>query len=132
MSMSTYANHVITTNEKIIKKVCKKEYGAFIRALGKVDTDLNTYAEAIDHEEQGDYPIGVMTAYDNLQKAFRKATRLTLALSWTDPENGERGDDVSGHFWEIHDAKDWTPAAKKFCKQHGANALADSFFTTWG
>ncbi len=132
MSMSTYANHVITTDEKVIKKVCKKQYTAFTKALTKAGIDLNTWAEAVDHEEQGEFPIAVAAAYRDLTLTFRALTKLHLMLGWVDPENRERGDDVSGAFWEVGDVRDYTPAAKKFLKQFGPHSLNDSFFTTWG
>lgn len=101
MSMSNYANHVVTIDADLLKKVCKKEYKAFEKALETAEIDLDTWAEALDTEQHGDYAIGMYDAYEKLRDAFRKNTKLILSLGYHNPEMAERGDDVSGGFWEV-------------------------------
>lgn len=132
MGMSSYANHVNTVSEDVIKKVCRKELMLFQKALTQSGIDLDTWAEALDTENTGEYPIAVYTYFEKLTSAFRKNTKLILALGYHDPGMSFRGDDISGGFWEVGNVRDYTPAAKSFLKKYGNGAIADSFFCTYG
>ena len=134
--MSNYANHVNTISEDILKKVCRKEFNALHQAVTAADVGFDTFADAIANEttftDDNAVEEKVTALYADLKEAFRKATKLYLSLNYHDPEASERGDDVSGGFWEVGGVRDYTPAAKKFMKQYGQGSLTDSFFCTYG
>ncbi len=56
----------------------------------------------------------ILIAYKNLQKAFKKKTRLDLYISYHDSaERGDKGDDVDGAFWTVEGMYQLSPAGRK-------------------
>lgn len=130
MGMSSYANHVNTVSDDIVKKVCRKEYNDFKKLLGKHGVDIDNFSSTAKYGDAF-HPI-IDEAYSNLVQAFSKATGLRLSINYHDPEMSESGDDICGTFWEVDGVRDYTPKAKKFLKKYGDGSITDSFFCTYG
>ena len=140
MSMGYTAGYADVVDEKFVKQTCPKQFRAFMRRLDKeaVTTevsltsgvqqglDLDTFArEAMYGENCGSDTL--RKKYAELCDAFEKATGLTLSVDFHDREDGDRYDDVYGHYWAVGNVYKRTTAGKKWDRM-----ITRAFFVNYG
>jgi len=106
-----------------IREQCSKELEAFFDTFDPDnDTDLGRqcieqFAQEYDYQGFSDSDMekikDMLDAMDALKKAFLEKTGLILSISYHDSEDGgDRYDDVSGVFWYVENAQQYSEAGK--------------------
>jgi len=115
MSMGYAANFADVIEQDFVKKQCPQEFENFIQALDKnEDITVESFAQnAQDFDEKSKEG----KTYIELCEAFEKKTGLSLYISYHDPDNGDRYDDVNGILWCVDGVYQLTKAGKKHQKQ---------------
>ena len=139
MSMDSAAGYADTVNESFVALVAEKELAELmkwfefdVKDIGeKPELDFDDFARDAMYGELSygdDRDETVVKAYHKLQKAFKKATGLSLNLNYHDGENcGSSYDDVDGIYWSVDGVYVLSPAGKKYNKY-----INRSFFTMFG
>ena len=129
--MDTMAGCADVIEESFIEEVAGKQLAEFWKA---VDDNSNFSREEVANDSMCDdlerYGVNsdILSKYRKLQKAFKKATKLSLQLNFHNAdESGSRYDDVNGVFWSVDGMYALTPAGKKYQKK-----VNRAFFTTFG
>ena len=112
--------------EELLEQLCPGELQAFNGALREADISEYEFHQAWrsgksslsegknkdDDERQGN---DLNRALQALIETFRaKTLGLELDICFHDPENGDRYDEVSGLFFTVSGAYQYTPAGEKF------------------
>lgn len=112
--------------EELLEQLCPGELQAFNDALREADISEYEFHQAWrsgecslsegknkdDDERQGN---DLNRALQALIETFRaKTLGLELDICFHDPENGDRYDEVSGLFFTVSGAYQYTPAGEKF------------------
>lgn len=114
------SNYADVISEENVKKICPKEYKAFIDALEKEDKDLYDFAIGDQMGEETSNVLGLV--WNNLCVAFRQATTVgnscfDLNIGYHDKDSdGDRYDEVDGYFFSVDGAYQLSPAGEKFEK----------------
>ena len=117
--MGYAGNYADTISDENIKKFCPKEYQALMDSMVGIapiaDLTLDELARQIDYDELENENVG--KAFDVLVKAFRKKTGLDLGIGFHDSENnGDRYDEIDGHYFFADGVYQLTKAGKKMQK----------------
>jgi hypothetical protein len=118
--MDNYACYADTVKEEFVKKMCPKEYKAFMRCLDDSDTlDLGEFAREYLYTSDDKDMNRVCKLFGKLCIAFEKATQPSaglngLSLSLVYKEAEDRGDELNGVGWEVGGVYMYSPAGSKF------------------
>ena len=116
MSMGHSACTAWTISDEDCAKVCKKAWNNMVLALGDKNMSLDELAQHIDMD---DYdidvvPVYIMDAVHGFRKAFEKKTGLSISLGYHNSDDeGDRYDDIDGHFWDLGGVTYMTAKAKR-------------------
>jgi hypothetical protein len=131
MGMGYGAGYADVVEEKFIKKICPKEYKAFLATVegSEVCSDLEVVAREIEMGDTGDIVTkDVEKAYKALVTNFLNKTDLNLNIGFHDSDEcGDRYDEVNGVYWSVGGVWKLTPAGKKYETQ-----ITRKFFVTFG
>ncbi len=118
MGMGSAPCHAWTISLDGLKAICPKEVELCEAALEALDDDWNSFALAMEQEEQLDDATD--DAWEKLQAAFKEATRvgnscLELGIGYYSADDGDRYDDLEpGYYFTVDNMTQLTPAGEKF------------------
>jgi hypothetical protein len=132
MSMSHYANTAWVATAETLEKSLPSAWKKFTDVLG--DVSVNEFCQAcqLDHDlDVSDVRKNeIAKAWKEFVSTFMAATTVSgegLTITPRYHEDGERGDDISGGFFEIDGMEELTPAGEKY---HGLFQRA--YWVTYG
>lgn len=116
MSMGHSACTAWTISDEDCEKVCKKAWKNMVLALADKNMTLDEVAQQINMDEP--LPDYISSAIAGFMHDFSKKTGLSINLGYhSSNEDGDRYDEVDGHFWDLGGVTVKTPAAKKLGKK---------------
>ena len=129
MGMGYGANFAEVIEDEGLRKLCPKEFKAFMGAIDKSELeDLESFARKLVYEDDEIDDESLVPLYDDLKKAFEKKTKLSLRLDFhCSEDDGDRYDEVNGYYWRVKGMYQLTPAGKKIDKY-----VSRKFFVTFG
>lgn len=145
MGMGYCASYADTISEEDIKKICgvvaEKFFNKFNYNEGeKVGRNEDLYAvfakeACYDCEDLREYCVEeevdeIRKTYNELQKNFNEKTGLDLLINYHYFEEGDRYDEVDGVFWDVNNAYQLTPEAKKLIDS--GIKIDRKFYVTFG
>ena len=128
MGMGYGANFAEVIEQEDLEKLVPKEFNEFLNVCDEDDTSFDEVAERIQQDDFDNISVKVQEKYLKLCAAFKRKTKLTLELNYHNSEDqGDRYDDVSGHYWSVDGLYQLSPAGKKLSK-----IVKRKFFVTYG
>ena len=131
MGLGYAAGYADVVEEKFIKKICPKEYKAFLTSVKNSEecSDLEVVAREIELGDTDNVVTSkVEKAYKALLTAFLNKTDLLLNIGFHDADEcGDRYDEVNGVYWSVGGVWKLTPAGKKYEKH-----ITRQFFVNFG
>ena len=130
MGMGYGANYADVMEDEDVKKLCPYYWKRFADAINEDEEmeDVDDFARELYFDEI-DENDSVMVAYKALCQALYNETEgLEFSLGFHDHEdNGDRYDEVNGHYWSVDGLYELTKAGKKF-----HDKVDRKFFVTFG
>lgn len=127
MSMGHSANYADTVTQEFVGEIAPAELAILEAALADEDLDIADFARDTQMDDAEDYGDAIHIAYDELLAKFNSETGLTLELDYHDSDDGDRYDDVNGHFWTVGGVYTETPAGMRF-----RDKITRAFYVTFG
>lgn len=136
MGMGNYSCHADTVEEDFIKEMCGKEFKAFLEVISESEIDIETFAHAQCLDDIDELTMTnseesvekIVKVFDELTNAFLLATDgLELNMGYHDPEDVDRGNEVSGAFWTVDGVYVLSKAGEKY-----GNKIERKFWTEFG
>lgn len=131
MGMGYGANFAHIVEDQDLQNICTETYQALMTALQENNQTLEELAEAIEYDEFNDQTFNqsIISAKVRLFHDFRQKTNLEINLGYHDQdEQGDRYDDIDGHYWYM-DAVDFTPDAKSAMKKYNFQIKTVTYVT---
>jgi len=116
MGMGYSACTAWTIDDKDCQKLCRKPWNNMMAALADKNMSLDELAQTLNWD--GEVPDYILDALNAFTKAFEKKTGLPIGLYFHNAdEEGDRYDDINGHYWDLSEVSRLTPKAKKLGKK---------------
>jgi hypothetical protein len=125
--------HAWTITKENVAKLCPKEFAALDIAID----DWDSFAQAIEVEDQEVLTKKRLAKWETLQEAFEKATQtdsdhrhdhLELSIGFYDPDSGDRYDELeAGCFFMVEGVTVLSPPGEKF-----KDILTEQSWTVFG
>lgn len=140
MGMGAAPGMVIPIKEEVVKTVVGESYQNLKKILEKAEITLDELARGVTMDEIGFCILSFEITEEDLENAlesvlelFKKKTGLSLSLTYIDPEDADRYDDITGPVFDVSfsDVFEKTPKAKKFEDDFG-ESLEIALFTQFG
>jgi len=145
MGMGYCSNYSDVVSKSFIKRLCPKQFKAFMDSLIIPKWELEDWARYLndvtelnlpnDFEKEADFQDSIKftdRCWSDLREAFYQATKVDMShlyidLEYHSPEEGDIYDGVSGAFFVVGGVYELTPAGKKF-----QQAIERKFYVTFG
>ena len=128
MGMGYGANYADVVDEKFFVEHCPVEFKALKNLIAEHKMNWQDLydMEMDDFEKDGDAVF--KDTYENFQTACEKATGICPHVGYhSSDDDGDRYDDIDGHYWHVEGVWGRTPAGKKYEAD-----IERKFFVTFG